>query len=175
MTAPVSSPSFDARAAPVAPEEAAFQTMPPKLLIVTDLGFLKAYRVAMTPKGSLHLELRESVVFDEGRERVVERVTDLAGRHAGPTQKNWGAPLDDAHRLKLETRRRLIKQIAGRLERLAQAHPECGLWLAAHREINHHLTSALGQSVRGRIQTNLMLDLVRPDEKRLLKCFAPWK
>ncbi len=149
--------------------------MPPKLLIVTDLGLLKAYRVATTPKGSLHLDLRESAVFDEGRERVVARVTDLAGRHAGPTQKSWGAPLDDAHRLKLETRRRLIKQIAGHIDRLARAHPECGLCLAAHREINHQVTSALDQSVRRRIQANLMLDLVHADEKRLLKCFAPSK
>lgn len=175
MATPVSSPSFEARAAAIAPEEAAFQTMPPKLLIVTDLGLLKAYRVATTPKGSLHLDLRERVVFEEARERVVERVTDLAGRHAGPTQKNWGPPLDDPHRFKLETRRRLIKQIAGHIARLARAHPQCGLWLAAHREINHQVASALGQSVRRRIQTNLMLDLVRADEKRLLKCFAPWK
>ncbi len=148
--------------------------MAPKLLIVSDLGLLKAYRVTTTPKGSLHLDLRESVVLEEARARVVDRVTDLAGRHVGPTRKSWGAPLDDGHRLKLETRRRLIKRIASHIERLARAHPDCGLWLAAHREINHQVMSALRQTVRRRIRANLMLDLVHADEKRLLKSFAPW-
>jgi len=33
--------------------------------------------------------------------RVVDTVTDLAGRHVAPTQKNWGAPVTDDHNLKL--------------------------------------------------------------------------
>jgi hypothetical protein len=154
-------------------DESPFQSMPPTLLIVADLGLLKAYKVTATPRGALHLDLRESVVLDEAHRRVVDRVTDLAGRHVAPTQKSWGAPVDDLHRLKLETKRRLLRKIAGHIERLALAHPDCRLWLAADREINHLLTSALRKTLRARIQINLKLDLVHADKKRLIKCFAP--
>lgn len=147
--------------------------MNPKLLIITDLGRLKAYRLTTTPQGSPHLEHLETVVLDEAHHRLVEQVSDLAGRHATPTQKNWGAPLADDHNLKLETKRRLIRKIAIQIEELALKHPDCSLWLAAHREINHLITSALAKAVRERIQTNLARDLVKADEKELIESFAP--
>lgn len=147
--------------------------MNPKLVIVTDLGLLKAYKLSTTPRGSWHLDRLETIVLDEAHQRVVETVADLAGRHAAPTQKNWGAPLADDHNLKEETKRRLIRKIAGHIERLAAAHPDWEVRLAAHREINHQLLEALRPSTRQRIETNLVLDLVRADEQKLIECLAP--
>ena len=147
--------------------------MNPKLLIVTDLGVLKAYRLNITPRGSLHLDRLETVVLDEAHRRLVDRVTDLAGRRVAPTRKSWAAPIADDHNLKLETKRRLIKKIAGHIERLVAENRECGVRLAAHREINHLILSLLPPAVRQRIETNLVLDLVRADERKLIKCFAP--
>src|ERR1043166_6793653 len=54
-------------------DETPFQSMPPTLLIVADLGLLKAYKVTATPRGALHLDLRESVVLEEDNRRVVDR------------------------------------------------------------------------------------------------------
>jgi predicted transcriptional regulator len=70
---------------------------------------------------------------------VIETVTDMAGRHSGPTQKNWGAPLGDDHNLKLETKRRLIRQIAGHIQRLIERTGSDGCWIAAHKEINQQI------------------------------------
>ena len=71
-----------------------------KLLIVTDLGVFKAYKVELTPRHTPRLVPVEDIVLEDARLRVIETVTDMAGRHSGPTQKNWGAPLGDDHSLK---------------------------------------------------------------------------
>ena len=68
------------------------------LLIVTDLGLLKAYKVGLTPKHTPRLQPLEDVVLEEAHHRVIEMVTDVAGRHVAPTQKSWGTPIADAQR-----------------------------------------------------------------------------
>lgn len=144
-----------------------------KLLIVTDLGLLKAYKADSTPEGSLRLDPVDELVLEEAHHRFVEKVTDFAGRRSAPTQKAWGSPLTDSHNLKEETKRRLIRKITEHIEDLVGKNSDCGVWLAAGREINRPITSALLQSVRQRIEINLTLDLVHAGEKELLDCFAP--
>jgi hypothetical protein len=144
-----------------------------KLIIVTDLGLLKAYRLETTEKGTPHLELLEEVVIEDAHQRVVERVSDLAGRHVSPAAKQWGAPMSDDHNLRLETKRRLIKQIAKHIQRLVNASAGEGCCLAAHKEINRLILDALPQQVRARIETNLARDLVKATRKELLEIFAP--
>ena len=144
-----------------------------KLVIVADLGLVKAYRLGWTPKGTPHLDLLEQVILEEAHHRVVDKVTDLAGRRGSPTQRNWGAPLADAHNLRLENQRRLTKEIARHIERLAHAHEEMPVRLAAHKEINHLVLDALPKGVRQRIQVNLSRDLVKASKQELLQCFAP--
>lgn len=81
--------------------------------------------------------------FEEAHTRLVEMVTDLAGRRAAPTQKNWGAPLSDDHNLDLEFRRRLIRHIASHIERLIQGGDCQSCWLAAPKEITHQIVQEL--------------------------------
>ncbi|MGC8989376.1 MAG: hypothetical protein ACP5MD_04570, partial [Verrucomicrobiia bacterium] len=52
----------------------------PKLLIVTDLGLLRAYRRELTPMGTPRLELIEETRFEDAHVRVKDKVTDFAGR-----------------------------------------------------------------------------------------------
>lgn len=147
--------------------------MTPKLLIVTDLGLLKAYKLTVTPRGSFHLDRLETVVLEEAHRRVIDKVTDMAGRRAAPTQKNWAAPVADAHNLKLEIKRRLVKTIVEKIQRLITENNGCGIRLAANREINHLIMSSLPYAARHRIEMNLTRDLVKADERELCKCFAP--
>jgi hypothetical protein len=142
-----------------------------ELLIVTDLGQLKAYKLELTPRRTPRLEPVEEIVLEDARLRVTETVTDMAGRHSGPTQKNWSAPLGDDHNLKLETKRRLIRQIAGHIQRLIQRTGFDGCWLAAHKEINHQILEELPQAIRARIEKNLPLDLTKATEAELLEQF----
>jgi hypothetical protein len=84
------------------------RTMKDKLIIVVDLGLVRAYRIDLTPQKTRRLELVQEIVLEEAHTRLKDRVTDLAGRHRGSTQKNRSAPMADDHNLKLEEKRRLI-------------------------------------------------------------------
>jgi Protein required for attachment to host cells len=142
-----------------------------KLLIVTDLGVFKAYKVELTPRHTPRLVPVEDIVLEDARLRVIETVTDMAGRHSGPTQKNWGAPLGDDHSLKLETKRRLIRQIAGHIQRLIQRTGSDSCWIAAHKEINYQILDELPKAIRARIEKNLALDLTKATQAELLEQF----
>ncbi len=147
--------------------------MDAKLLIIADLGVVKAYKLDRTSKGSPHVEMLEQVRLEQAHHRWVETVTDFAGRRAAPTQRRWGAPTTDAHNLERETERRLIKEVVNHIQRLAQGHQELPIWLAAPKEVNHLVVHALPTKVRARVQVNLSRDLVKADQEQLLESFTP--
>jgi hypothetical protein len=149
------------------------EPMKSKLIIITNLGSLKAYRLETTPKGTPRLELLEEATIEDAHHRLVEKVTDLSGRRASPTAKKWGTPLSDDHNLQLENKRRLIREITGHIRRLVNAHRELSCCLAAPKEINHLILDALPAPTRARIEANLARDLVKATRKELLKIFAP--
>jgi hypothetical protein len=142
-----------------------------KLLIVTDLGLFKAFRVGDTPRNTLHLQPLQEIVLEQAHRRFDETVTDMAGRRAGPTHHGWGAPVADDHNLRLENERRLIKQIARHITEVIQKNPQNGVWLAADREIDHAVIGELPPDVRGQIEKNLQCDLTKSPEKELLDRF----
>jgi hypothetical protein len=105
-------------------------------------------------------------VLQEAHSRVVDSVTDVAGRRAAPAQKNWGAPLGDDHNLELESKRRAIRTIAARIERLIQSTDYPGCWLAAPKEVCHQIVYELAPPIRHRVKRVIPCDLtkVRPTE-----------
>jgi Protein required for attachment to host cells len=111
----------------------------------------------------------ETLVLEHAR--VGDTVTDLAGRRAAPTQKNWGATLGDNHHLQLESRRRLIRQIAGHIQRLVQSADSNDCWLAAHPEICHQVLAQLTVPTRNRIKKVIHGDLTKARQKELLAKF----
>ena len=117
--------------------------MKSKLLIVADLGLVKAYKLDFTPNHTPRLEQLEEIVLEEAHGRLLDKVTDEAGRHGSPTQKNGGAPLADDHNFKLELRRRLICQISDHIRRLIERSGCDVCWLAAHKEINQKILDEL--------------------------------
>ncbi len=147
--------------------------MKAKLVIVADRGTVKAYKLNRTTRGSPHLDLLEEMALDQAHHRMVEAVSDLAGRRAGSSQRNWSAPLADPHNLELETERRLIRKIAARIVRLSDDHADLGLWLATPKEIHNQIMDELPDSVRQRIEGNLSRNLVKAEKAELLEYFAP--
>src|SRR6267378_1328636 len=121
--------------------------MKQKLMIVADFGRLKAFRVDWTLQKTPRLEPLEEMEFEEAHRRVLDTVTDMAGRHAAPTQRHWGAPIADVHNLELETRRRLIRRLAKRIEQLIERDGRDGCWLAAHKEINRQILDETGRII----------------------------
>jgi hypothetical protein len=142
-----------------------------KLIIVADLGLVKAYDVDFPAEQTPRLEQLDEIVLEDAHLRVVDKFSDVAGRHTSPAQKNWGAPLADDHNLKLESKRRLIRQVAAHVERLIQRAGGDGCWLAAQKEINHQILKELSPSVREHIKKNLPRDLTKTAPKELLDQF----
>ena len=142
-----------------------------KLVIITDLGRLKAYRTDVTPENTPRLERVEEVVLEEAHRRFDDTVTDMAGRRAGSTTEGWGAPITDDHNLRLEGERRLIKRIAKHIEELIQRNVHEGVWFAAHKEINHRILEELPQSARAQIEKNLPCDLTKAQPTEVLERF----
>jgi hypothetical protein len=147
------------------------QSMKSKLLIVADLGQVKAYRLDFTPNHTPRLEQLEEVVLEEAHGRVLDKITDVAGRNNSPAQKNWGAPLADDHNFKLELKRRLIHQISDHIRRLIEHSGLAICWLAASREINQKILENLPPAVCQRIKKNLPRDLTKAGQKELLDLF----
>jgi protein required for attachment to host cells len=142
-----------------------------KLIIVADLGLLKAYKADFPAEQSPRLEQLDEVVLEDAHTRVIDKLTDLAGRHIAPAQKKGSAPLADDHNMKLEYRRRLVRQIAGHIERLVGRAGEDGCWLAVQKEVNHQILKELSPSAREHIKKNLALDLTKVEPKEVLNQF----
>ena len=142
-----------------------------KLIVVADLGRLKAFQLEWTIQKTPHLVPLEEVELEEAHHRVLERVTDMAGRRAAPAQKQWGAPITDVHNLELETRHRLIRRIAKLIEQKILRDGQNGCWFAAPKEIHHAILQELPEPVRARIEKNLSRDLTKADAEELLEQF----
>jgi hypothetical protein len=143
--------------------------MTPKLVIVTDLGLLKAYRLETTSRGTPHLTELAMIQLEDAHRRLLEEVRDLAGRHISPTQHKWGAPLADDHNLRLEIKRRLVKKIAGHIRHFAQSTDGEPIWLVAHKEINRPILDELPAGVRRRVEQTVPRDLVKAGKRELIQ------
>jgi hypothetical protein len=145
------------------------------LVLVADLGCLKAFKlqdgeINHTPR----LEPVEEYAQPEAHERIVEEVTDMSGRfHRGTTKSNAAGAMSDGerHNLELEKRKRLIRQLATHVNRLAKDEKIEQCWMAASREINQPLQAELDPEVRAKMQTIIAADLTKLGRSEILKHF----
>src|SRR5438128_7435089 len=90
---------------------------PTSLIIVTDRGSLKAYRVDETPTRGPSLHLVQAFDLTDAPGRLIDKVTDLAGRlpvsdGAGGRHAN---SIAERTQLETETHRRIPKQLADQI------------------------------------------------------------
>ncbi|MCX6904370.1 MAG: host attachment protein, partial [Verrucomicrobia bacterium] len=117
--------------------------MKAKLLIVTDLGLLKAFQLDPREEGSPRISLREQLVLEPAHQHLTDRITDSAGRRATPGGGMGGGTMTDGHNLELETKRRLIKEIAKKIQALINLPDSPNCWLAAQKEILRPILESL--------------------------------
>jgi hypothetical protein len=144
------------------------------LLVVADLGGFKAFRLENNHLNRApHLDLLEQFNNTEAHERLGDRVSDLSGRFPrGTGLKAGGAMCDgERHNIELESRKRLVRQLAQRLNGLAR-NPEIErCFLAASKEINHQLLEELEPQVRAKIAKNVPADLTKLERTDILSHF----
>ena len=145
------------------------------LLVVADLAGFKAFKL----ENNHHLHRKPRLEFIEhfdnaqAHGRLVDKVSDLSGRFPrGTGVKATGAMSDgERHNIELEARKRLIRQMAQRLNTLARTLDIDTCFLAASREINHPLLQELEPMVRAKIAKNIRADLTKLERTQILRRF----
>lgn len=140
-----------------------------KIVVVTDLGSLKAYRLANGQPGvSPRLELIEELQLNDAHQKLTDKVSDQGGRF-GRGGAGAGAGVGERHNIELEHRKRLIKQLAEKLGALLRKPGVEGCYLAASKEINHAITEALDPQLRAKVAKNIAADLTKLGKTELLE------
>ncbi len=144
------------------------------IMVAVDLGHFKAYKVGKTRLGNSKMKLIESYDSIEAHGKLLDRITDQAGRFrmggekAGNSKaKGYGEP----HNLRLEEEKRLIKLIARDINTIV-GREKCEAWcLAAPAEINGRIVENLLPDVKARLGKNVTCDLTRSRKMEILEQF----
>jgi hypothetical protein len=145
------------------------------LIVVVDLGCFKAFKFeSPQPQRAPRLELVEQFDNAEAHGRLGDKVSDLSGRFPRRTGPASGGAMSDGerHNIELETRKRLVRQLAQRFNALARAPEIERCLVAASKEINHQLLEELEPQVRAKIEQNVLADLTKLEREAVLAHFA---
>jgi len=144
------------------------------LVVVTDLGGFKAYRLDKNEMNSTpRLELLEEFTNAMAHARLWEMMTDFSGRFPRRTGGAHATAMSDGerHNIELEMRKRGVRRLAGRLNSLMREAQVEQCWLAASREMNHQLLNELDPKARAKIGLNISVDLTKVSRSDLLRHF----
>ena len=141
---------------------------PSSLIIVTDRGSLKAYRVDETPTRGPRLQLVQAFNMTEAHGKMIDKVTDLAGRFpvSDGAGMHHGASIAET-KLETETERRICKQLADQIVRVVKSDGVEGWSFAAPSEIHAAIVNLLPRGVRERIVEHVKSDLVKTEPAKL--------
>jgi hypothetical protein len=147
---------------------------PSSLVIVTDRGSLKAYRVNDTPTRGPSLQLVQAFNMTDAHGRLIDKVSDLAGRF--PVTEGAGThrgPASIAERTQLATEmdRRIQKELADQIAKIVLQNGRDGWSFAAPAEIHTAIVDLLPVTVRQRIVEHVKSDLVKVEAAKLINHF----
>lgn len=142
---------------------------PSSLIIVTDRGSLKAYRVDETPTRGPSLKLVQAFNITDAHGKLVDKVTDSAGRFpvsdgAGGRHAN---SIAERTQLETETDRRIHKQLADQIAKIVESDGVEGWSFAAPASIHAAIVDLLPRKVRDRIVEHVKSDLVKTEPSKL--------
>jgi hypothetical protein len=140
------------------------------VIVATDLGSFKAYRLHRTDMNTPRLEVIEEIELVDGHGKLGDKQTDQAGRYKVPTQ-SMAMSYGERQKIGLELRRRLIKQVAERLRSVTANSAVETCYFAAAEEINEQILEEAGNEVRRKIEKNVGCNLTNVDKAELLRHF----
>jgi len=146
------------------------------LIIVADLGLLRAYRQTQNMDDRQpHLELIEELVPEHSRQKLSDQVSDQAGRFPrGSGPSNIPGDLSAGERLNLETEqtRRAIGVLAGKINTLLSEPEVTRCSIAISGAIHKQLLDMIDPSVRAKIVQTLASNLTKTAPAALVGHFA---
>jgi len=142
---------------------------PTSLIIVADRGSLKAYRVDETPTRGPSLRLIQAFDLMDAHGKLIDKVTDLAGRF--PVSDGVGGrhanSIAERTQLETETDRRIHKQLADQIVKIIDRSGKEGWSFAAPAEIHGAIVDLLPRATRDRIVEHVKSDLVKIEPAKL--------
>src|SRR5438094_4183585 len=140
------------------------------LIIVTDRGSLKAYRVDQTPTRGPSLQLVQAFNITDAHGRLMDKVSDQAGRFPvsdGAGAHHGAASIAERTQLATETDRRIQKELAEQITKIVSTNGKQGWSFAAPAEIHSAIVDLLPPAVRDRIVEHVKSDLVKTEPAKL--------
>lgn len=146
-----------------------------KLVVLTDLGTFKAFRLEEERAGSTpRLQVVDAFETSDGDHRISRGVTDQAGQFSKGA-KSFAAINDGAngerHNICLENEKRSVKQIAEKMSELLADGEFESCYFAASNEINRQIVDSLSPDARKKIEKNLHCNLVNAPKDQVLEQF----
>lgn len=146
-----------------------------KVIVLTDLGRLVAYKLMIDPDGiqSPRIEMIRCIECPEARTRTSDRLSDSAGRfrRAGKADNGTRAGYGERHNMQSETQRRLVKTAADQISSILTTEGSPPWHLAAAKGINNALLGALTPEAKSLLRKNLKADLTNLSKSDVLNRF----
>jgi Protein required for attachment to host cells len=147
---------------------------PSSLIIVTDRGSLKAYRVNETPTRGPSLQLVQAFNITDAHGKLIDKVSDVAGRFPvtnGAGAHHGAASIAERTQLVTETDRRIQKELADQIVKIVSRDGKEGWSFAAPASIHSAIVDLLPPAVRDRIVEHVKSDLVKTEPAKLAAHF----
>jgi Protein required for attachment to host cells len=144
--------------------------IPSSLIIVTDRGSLKAYRVNETPTRGPSLQLVQAFDITDAHGKLIDKVSDVAGRFPvtnGAGTHHGAASIAERTQLATETDRRIHKELADQIVKIVSRDGKEGWSFAAPASIHSAIVDLLPAAVRDRIIEHVKSDLVKTEPAKL--------
>jgi protein required for attachment to host cells len=144
--------------------------IPSSLIIVTDRGSLKAYRVNETPTRGPSLQLVQAFDITDAHGKLIDKVSDVAGRFPvtnGAGAHHGAASIAERTQLATETDRRIHKELADQIVKIVSRNGKEGWSFAAPASIHSAIVDLLPAAVRDRIIEHVKSDLVKTEPAKL--------
>ena len=141
------------------------------LIIVVDLGHFKVYRISKNILESPKITNVKDYDNIEAHTRFGEKLSDDAGRFGLIGGKKGVKGYGEPHNMKLEAKKKQIKNITDDINILIKKNKCIEWYLAAGKSINKQILDNLDQSVRAKLKKNIISDLTKKHKTDLLSLF----
>ena len=144
---------------------------PTSLIIVTDRGSLKAYKVSKTPTRGPHLELVQAFDTTDAHGRYQDKLTDQAGAFPGGVLPGQMNSIGERTGIETENDRRIQKQLADSIAEIVAREGRDGWSFAAPASIHSSVTELLPAPISARVVEHVKSDLVKIEPSKLHEHF----
>ena len=147
--------------------------MIPSLLIVTDRGGLRAYKVEPNPARPPALHLIDSYEAQDAHGRYADKLTDQAGRFQGSGASGRHVGGSDEHgTIDIENDRRACKHVAARINELLKREKPGEWLLAVPAQIKKLILDHVDDEGIKRLNHIVQADLLRTEPSKIASHFS---